>query len=84
MPLTFRHDVDSAADDADSGLVVDRVPGAVEAGGPCLGVGQRVLREGLMVEVREDREVDQTKRAVVGRAGRAARRGSPRSEFLPR
>jgi hypothetical protein len=67
MPVTFRHDFDSATDDADGGLIVDRVRRAAEVGRPCLGVGEGVLRERLMVEVRKDREVDKTKRAVVSR-----------------
>jgi hypothetical protein len=63
-PLSFRNDLDAAVDDLDGRLIVDRVCGVADVSNPSLGAGHRVLGHGLVSEVREDREVDETKSSV--------------------
>jgi len=57
-PLPFGDDIDLAVDHLDGGLVVDGVGRTADAGSPSFRVGHRVLRESRVVQVGEDREVD--------------------------
>src|SRR5436305_389805 len=70
-PLPFRNDLDRAVDDLDGRLFVDGIGRDAEVSGPPLRVSQGVLRES--VQMREDREVDDSQGAVV-------RRGRPLDE----
>ena len=62
----------------DRAAVVDGVRRAADPGRPPLGVGRRVLRQVRVVQVREDREVDQAERLVPTR-----RRSPRRHEVAP-
>ena len=68
--MAFGHDLHLGAVHLDGGLVVDGVGGTADARCPSLRVGHRVRRETRVVQVREDREVDEPERQVVTRDGR--------------
>ena len=72
----FGDDLDGAVDHFDGGLVVDRVRRPRQLGRPPLCGGHRVARQVGVVEVREDREVDDAQGPVagVGRPGRSPHR----------
>src|SRR3954453_9257106 len=77
LPVPLGYDVDGAVDDLDGGLIVDRIRRTLDAGGPSLCVGHGVLGQELVIQVGEDREVDDAQRAVVP-GGRL-----PADEVLP-
>jgi hypothetical protein len=58
-------DCHGAVGHLDRGLVVDGVCGARDIGGSRLGLGDGVSRHQLVIEVREDRELDNSEGAVV-------------------
>ena len=64
-PLPFGDHLGGAVDDLDGRLFVDGVRRDADVGGPPLRVGQRVGWESI--QVREDREVDDSQGAVVRR-----------------
>src|SRR3990170_936983 len=66
-PLPFGNHLDGAVDDLDGRLFVDGVGRDADLGRPPLGVSQAVRRE--CVQVREDREVDDSQGTVVRRSG---------------
>src|ERR1700691_4343521 len=70
FPVPFGDDVDVAVNDLDGGLIVDQVRGIRYRGSPFLRLGHAVLRHGLVVQVRKDREVNDAQRFVA-----ASRRG---------
>src|ERR1700744_4029150 len=81
FPVPFRDDFDVAVDHLDGGLVVDGIGRILKGCRPFLRAGHRVFREGRIVQVREDREVDDAERAVVpgdGRLGLDEVRTDPR------
>src|SRR4051794_3893328 len=77
LPMPLGDDVDGAVDDANRGVVVDRICRIPECGRPALRLGHRVLWQGWMIHVREDRKVDNAER-FVATGGRL-----PADEVLP-
>src|SRR4051812_26007266 len=65
LPVPLGDDLYSAVGHLDRGLVVDGVRRAADLDGPSLCLGQGVLRHELMIQVREDREVDEPQSPVV-------------------
>ena len=65
FPVPLGDDFDRAVDHFEGGLVVDRVAGPDKPAAHSLAVGDRVPRQVRVVEVREDREVDDSQGAVV-------------------
>jgi hypothetical protein len=61
-------DVDGAVDHFYGRLIVNRVRRTRDTGRPTFRVGQRVLRQHLVIQVREDREINQPQRLIA--AGR--------------
>src|SRR5690349_56338 len=64
-PMPFGNDFDGVVDHFDGGLVVDRVRRPPETGRPFFCGRHGVLWQELVVNVREDREVDNAQCAVV-------------------
>src|ERR1700754_2401561 len=65
LPLSFRDDFDSAIDHFDGSFVVDRVRRTADTCRPSFGGGHGVQRQIWVVQVREDREADESQRHVI-------------------
>ena len=82
-PVPLGDDLDLAIVVLDGDLVVDGLGRMADAGRPSFRVGHRVLREGRVVQVRKNREVDDPQRYVVARDGRLHRSPLPREASSP-
>ena len=69
LPVPLGDDADGAVDHLYGGVVVDCVCRIRQAGSPSFCLGHRVLRQSRVIQVREDREVDDAQRFVAA-AGR--------------
>jgi hypothetical protein len=62
--MAFGDDFDGSVNHFDGGLIVDCVRRTSETGRPSIRVGHSIFRHHLIVQMREDREVDDSQRAV--------------------
>src|SRR5438874_9587540 len=62
--MTLGDDFDRVVDDLYGGLIVNRVSRHWYSGRPFLQVRQGVIREALVIQVRRQREIDQSQRFV--------------------
>jgi hypothetical protein len=64
FPMAFGDHFNGSVDHFDGGLVVNRIRRTLELGRPSLSVGHRVFRQHFVIQVREDREVNEPQRFV--------------------
>jgi hypothetical protein len=62
--MAFGDNFDGVVDHFDSGLIVDRVARHRHAGGPSFCVCHSVFRQVLVIQVRKDREVNDSQRFI--------------------
>src|SRR5919106_2761529 len=64
LPVPLGDDFDGVVDHLYCGLIVDRVCGHWYPGGPFFDVGQGSIRHVLALEVRKQREINQSQRSI--------------------
>src|SRR5205809_521142 len=67
FPMPLGNDFDGAVGHFDGGLIVDRVCGHWYVGGPSFYVGESRIRHVLALQVRKQREINESQRSIAAR-----------------
>jgi len=77
FPVPLGDDLDVAVGHFDGALIVNRIRRTWDPGRPSFCVGHGVLRQVLVIHVREDRKTNDSKRFVITRGGLQKTKSSP-------